>query len=124
MDASALLLLGSAEPHYTPSKVFPALLAGRRIVAVFHEESGVLDVLQAPGVNASVIAFGDAVPPRARIGAIRDELANIVRDAGRSRPDHGGTDGDRRQPLHDRLRPWSAHALGERLAAVLDVIAS
>lgn len=125
MDASALLLLGSAEPHYTPSKVFPALLAGRPIIAVYHEESSALDVLRAPGVNASVIAFGEAAPPRVRIGAIRDALADIVRGAGGcSRAESGRTAGAGSQPLHDRLRPWSAHALGERLAGVLDVVAS
>ena len=37
-QASALLLLGSSEPHYTPSKVFPALLANRPLLAVYHSE--------------------------------------------------------------------------------------
>jgi glycosyltransferase involved in cell wall biosynthesis len=125
VDASALLLLGSAEPHYTPSKVFPALLAGRPIVAVYHEESSVLDVLRAPGVNACVIAFGEASPPRACVGAIRDALANIIRGApGCSRSEAGGPAGTGRQPLHGTLRPWSAHSLTGRLAGVLDVVAS
>jgi hypothetical protein len=125
VEASALLLLGSAEPHYTPSKVFPALLAGRPIVAVYHEESSVLDVLRAPGVNACVIAFGAAIPPRDRVKAIRDAIANIVRSAPGCGPaEPGRTAGVFRQPLHGTLRPWSAHALGERLAGVLDVIAS
>jgi len=125
VDASALLLLGSGEPHYTPSKVFPALLAGRPIVAVYHEQSSVLDVLRAPGVNACVIAFGEASPPSARIGAIRDALANVIRAApGCGRSEVSASAGTGTQPLHGTLRPWSAHSLTERLAGVLNVVAS
>lgn len=125
VDASALLLLGSAEPHYTPSRVFPALLSGRPIVAVYHEESSVLDVLRAPGVNACVIAFGQASPPRARIGAIRDALADIIKGApGCRRSETGEMAGAGRQPLHGALRSWSAHSLTERLAGVLNVVSS
>ena len=36
-SATAILLLGSTEPHYTASKLFPALLARRPILAAFHE---------------------------------------------------------------------------------------
>ena len=41
LDAGAILLMGSSEPHYTASKLYPALLAERPILAVFHEASAV-----------------------------------------------------------------------------------
>ena len=40
--ASGILLLGSSEPHYTASKLYPALLARRPVLAVFHEKSSVV----------------------------------------------------------------------------------
>ena len=98
---------------------------GGQIVAVYHEESSVLDVLRAPGVNACVIAFGEASPPRARIGAIRDALADIIKGApGCRRSETGEMAGAGRQPLHGALRSWSAHSLTERLAGVLNVVSS
>jgi hypothetical protein len=124
VDAAAILLLGSAEPHYTPSKVFPALLAGRPILAVYHAESTVLDVLRGPGVDASVITFSEIAPPRLQIAAIADALAAIVRSADAAGPVVARTSAVRRPMLHGGLQPWSAHALGERLAGVLNVVAS
>ncbi|MDX1541173.1 MAG: hypothetical protein R3349_07185, partial [Geminicoccaceae bacterium] len=38
-QASAILVLGSTERHYSPSKVFQAVQAGRPLLAVLHEES-------------------------------------------------------------------------------------
>jgi len=38
-DAHAVVVLGSAEPHYTPSRVFPALASRRPIIARLHRES-------------------------------------------------------------------------------------
>ena len=49
-QASAILLLGSSERHYTASKLYPALLAKRPILALFHEASSVVSILRAAGV--------------------------------------------------------------------------
>jgi hypothetical protein len=45
-DADALIIPGSDDPTYTASKIYPYILAKRPIVAVFHEESSVVDVLK------------------------------------------------------------------------------
>ena len=37
--SDAVLVLGSTEPHYTPSKVFQAMLSGRPVLAMLHEDS-------------------------------------------------------------------------------------
>jgi hypothetical protein len=44
--ASALLLLGSTEPHYTASKLYPALLSRRPLLAVYHHASSVSQILR------------------------------------------------------------------------------
>jgi hypothetical protein len=69
-----------------------------------------------------VVTFGAAAPPRVHAGAIRNALARAACNAGRA--DDPRARLASRQPLHDALRPWSAHALGARLAGVLDAIAS
>lgn len=37
--ADGIFILGSTEPHYTPSKVYQAILSGRPILAILHSES-------------------------------------------------------------------------------------
>ena len=52
--ASAILMMGSSERHYTASKLYPALLARRPLLAVYHEESTVVDVLRRVGTAPTV----------------------------------------------------------------------
>lgn len=44
-DSQALLILGNDQPHYTASKVFPYIMSERPLLAVFHEESNVVQIL-------------------------------------------------------------------------------
>src|SRR5439155_2367671 len=61
MHAHAILLLGSTEPHYTASKIYPALLAGRPLFALYHEKSSVVDVLRRamPLPAARIVTYSD-----------------------------------------------------------------
>jgi len=114
-QADALLLLGSSEPHYTPSKVFPALLANRPLVAVYHEQSTVVELLRAaaPPPASHVITFGDGRPVEGTVGCIADALRRLLCATGS-------------EVAIDRaaLEPWSARTLAGRLAAVCDRIAA
>lgn len=61
LDAAGfLLLLGSDDPDYSPSKVYPYLLAQRPLVAVLHAQSPVVELLRRSEANV-VITFGDRV---------------------------------------------------------------
>jgi hypothetical protein len=66
-QATGILLLGSSEPHYTASKLYPALLAERPILAIFHEESSVVSILRRVGRAPSVrlMTYGDSGSGRA-----------------------------------------------------------
>ena len=44
--ADAVFILGSTEPHYTPSKVYQAVLSGKPIFAVLHKESSAVKVIE------------------------------------------------------------------------------
>lgn len=45
-DSDVILLIGSADPQYTASKLYPAVLAKKPILAIFHETSSVVDILR------------------------------------------------------------------------------
>lgn len=58
-DAEALIVPGSDDPGYTASKIYPYILANRPMLAIFHQDSTVVDVLRS--TNAGVlVTFGDA----------------------------------------------------------------
>lgn len=46
LNSSALLVLGSEEAHYTASKIFPCIMANRPLLAVFHQQSSVVEILR------------------------------------------------------------------------------
>jgi glycosyltransferase involved in cell wall biosynthesis len=110
-QADALLLLGSSERHYTPSKLFPALLANRPIVALYHTESTAVSMLNAAAPTACVITFDDARPVDVMTGCVVQALRSVLTAGSRA------VVTDRRA-----LEPWSAHVLAGRLATVCDRI--
>jgi glycosyltransferase involved in cell wall biosynthesis len=80
-DSSAVVLLGSHERHYTPSKVFPALVAERPVLALMHEASNAAGLLhrigRAPAVR--LVTYGDD-GVHARAGEIGAALASLAAD--------------------------------------------
>jgi glycosyltransferase involved in cell wall biosynthesis len=109
-DSTAVLLMGSSESHYTPSKVFPALVAAKPVVAVMHEASNASELLKQLGRAPSIrLVTYDERSAGARVDAIAAELASLVANPGYS-PD----------AVNSRLlEPTSACALAHRLAEVL-----
>lgn len=55
-QADFLLLPGSLDPAYTPSKIYPLILAKRPLLAVFHQASSVVQLLRASGAG-EVVTF-------------------------------------------------------------------
>ena len=54
--ASGVFVLGSTEPHYTPSKVYQGVLSGKPLLAVLHSASTAREVLEKAGAGI-VLAF-------------------------------------------------------------------
>ena len=48
------MVFGSEEPAYTASKIYPYLLSGRPVLAVFHEKSPVVSLIRAVGGGVCV----------------------------------------------------------------------
>ena len=111
-QATAILMLGSSERHYTASKLYPALLAGRPILAVYHEASSVVEILRrvARPPAARVVTYADAARAEVVAETVYTELAGLVED-----------------PVYDTtavsaaaLEVVSARTLAGELAGVLD----
>jgi hypothetical protein len=111
-EATAILMMGSSEPHYTASKLYPGLLAERPILAVYHEASSVVEILRraAHPPAARLVTYDDTNRAESRVGAIRDALAALLEDPGY----------DRRAVDLDVVAEYSAEALAGRLAEVLE----
>ncbi|MGI0487671.1 glycosyltransferase [Pantanalinema rosaneae CENA516] len=61
-DSDAILLIGSDDPTYTASKLYPGILARKPILAIFHHQSSVVDILRQCHAGR-VISFSSANTP-------------------------------------------------------------
>jgi glycosyltransferase involved in cell wall biosynthesis len=114
-EASGILLLGSRERHYTASKLYPALLAARPLLALFHEASTVVDILRRAGHAPSVriVTYSDADPDVA-------PAAEAVYAPLRALVDRPAYDADAVDLA--AVEDVSARSLARDLAAVMDRI--
>lgn len=106
--ADGLMLIGSDEPHYTASKIYPALMAARPYVSLFHALSSAHRVLVDAGGGAS-FAFEDS----AALAALEEPIAAAM-EAIADRPETF------LPPDPAAIRPYTAHAVAGRFAALFD----
>ena len=116
IDASAILMLGSSERHYTASKLYPALLAKRPILALFHEASSVVSILRTAASEPSVriVTYGDRPTADTLIAEVARHLGALAARCAYSSSD----------VAVERLAEVSARRLAHKLAAVFDRVAA
>jgi hypothetical protein len=105
----ALLLIGSDEPHYTASKIYPALMSGRPYLSLFHRASSAHAVLASAGGGLG-FSFGTA----AELEALERPLAEALRRLALA-PESAG----RADP--SAYAPYTAAAVARRFAEVFAV---
>lgn len=76
-DADLLLMLGSTDPHYTASKLFPYWLSGRPIFGLFHAESTILSLSGELG-GITLVCYDDRIPASSRIQEVAKALSEII----------------------------------------------
>jgi hypothetical protein len=54
--ADAVFILGSTEPHYTPSKTYQGVLSKKPVLAILHTESTAVEILRSSGAGL-VLSF-------------------------------------------------------------------
>jgi hypothetical protein len=111
LDSQALLLIGSDQPHYTASKVFPYILSGRPILAVFHKDSSVIGILQDID-RARIVAFDHDTPASSNVELISRYFEEILISPQSAMWNVPG-------PSFDR---YTTCAMAERLASFFDTV--
>jgi len=116
VQASAILLMGSSEPHYTASKLYPALLAGRPLLAVYHRQSSVAEIMLrvTHPPHGQLVTYSESDPAAEHSGEIAEALVKLT-----STP---APEAIEWEPAE--LDKFSAHSLAGELARVLDVVAT
>ncbi len=81
LDATGLLIVGTDEPHYVASKVYPYALSGRPIFAIFHERSSAVEALSSIA-PARIMTFGETRPAEQQTEAAATHLESLANSAG------------------------------------------
>ncbi|GJM15340.1 MAG: hypothetical protein DHS20C13_06670 [Thermodesulfobacteriota bacterium] len=108
-DSHTLLALGSEEPHYTASKIFPYILAKKHILAIFHEDSSVVDILNNTS-SGKAITFNSQDFPNLNTKEIKNKLTEV---ASLSRDYSPSTN-------WEKFELFTAKAMSQKLAEFLD----
>ena len=75
--SNAILVLGSTEPHYSPSKIYQGVSSGRPVFAVLHEQSSALATLRDGNVGRAVAFKANSLPESAELsGELEEFLVN------------------------------------------------
>lgn len=75
LDSDFLVVLGSSDGQYNPSKIATWLAAKRPLIAILHQDSPAVALLRAAGVR-TLVTFGDEPD----IGSCSDAAAAVLRD--------------------------------------------
>jgi glycosyltransferase involved in cell wall biosynthesis len=107
-NSDALLLIGSDEPHYTASKIYPALMSGRPWLSLFHSASSAHAILTAAGGGIAV-GFTDEPGLEATVPRLAEALRTLA-----TAPQSLG------DALTQAIAPYTAQAIAGRFAAVFN----
>lgn len=73
--ASGILVLGSTEPHYSPSKVFQSVMSRRPVFALLHRDSSAVEVLDATGAGQVITLSENSLPG---VSSLASELESFI----------------------------------------------
>lgn len=111
-DASAVLVLGSGEPHYTPSRVFPALASRRPVLARLHPQSPAANLLCTAAATRPIHLVRCSLDPVEQSHALADGLRQVlVYDGVSAHSDHP-------------LMPFTGESLARQVATLLNQVTS
>jgi hypothetical protein len=111
LDSHALVVLGSEEPHYTASKIFPYILSRKPLLAIFHEDSSVVSILR--GTRAGeLVTFNAAEPPANNVVRISELLERLLSLPSAYKP----------PTVWEAFSPYTTFAMTAKLAQVFDSV--
>jgi hypothetical protein len=108
--AHAVLILGSSESHYSPSKIFQAVLSRRPVIALLHAKSTAVGILKESNAGA-VVTFDEKERVRMRVDGIAEALYDVMTN--RYSPE---------QIDWERFRKYSSERMAGELARAFDAV--
>jgi len=112
LQADVLLLVGPPERYYMASKLFPYLQTGKPIIAIIHQSSPMLDILDTCD-NVRIITYNDTEKLPETRGKIVKALSGCLLNAGTGKTGK-----------HQIVDAYTAEAVTSRFASILDDIIS
>jgi hypothetical protein len=110
--SQGLLLIGSAEPHYTASKIYPTLMSGRPFLSLFHSGSSAHALLSAAGGGRS-LGFGS----HEELVGLKPSLVEGIKILATAPTSFG-------LPDPAKYARFAARPIAERFAEIFDRLAS
>ena len=112
LDSDAVVAIGSGAPHYTASKIFPYILSRKPLLAIFHEESSVVQIT-ADTRGGRVVTYNNTDrPPSHGVPVIRAWLETLLARPAELLPDTDWA----------AFEAYTTRAMSQRLAAALDSV--
>jgi hypothetical protein len=112
LRSDATLMLGSNEPHYTASKIYPYLMSGKPYLSAFHLASSAHEILTAAG-GGIALAFSSDEELGALEGPICDGLFRLATE-----PETLG------KADSSVYMPYEARSIARRYAEIFEQIVS
>lgn len=108
-DSDAILLVGSEDPTYTASKLYPGILAQKPILAIFHEQSSVVDILHQCHAGR-IVSFSHNSSPQQLQPQLTAYLHELLQKAKGSQSDINWV----------AFQPYTAREMTRKLCAVFN----
>jgi hypothetical protein len=110
--ANAVFILGSTEPHYTPSKTYQGVLSQKPIFAILHEKSSAAIVLKETNSGQSLCFNGEI-----DLRKIEDDFESSFMEFQRFTMEFNHS-----QVNHDLFEEYSAKSVTKKLAHALNSV--
>ena len=108
-DSQGILLIGSDDPHYSASKIYPCILAQKPMLGIFHEQSLVVDVMEKTQAG-EIVKFNSQHQPEDLIKPLTEKIERLFKPEPVSFPT---TD-------WSAFEPYTARSMTNKLCHVFD----
>ncbi len=110
VDSDAILLIGSDDPSYTASKLYPCILARKPIFALFHQQSSVVNILHCCNAGR-VVTFNSNDHPADLLTDVTAQLNWLLSTSKGYQPKTNWTE----------FQPYTAREMTRQQCAVFDL---
>lgn len=108
-DSDVILLIGSEDATYTASKLYPGILAHKPLLAIFHQQSSVVDILRECNAG-EVVTFSNTDTPANLQPELITHLRQLLQFPKGYQPDINWT----------AFQPYTAREMTRKLCAIFD----